>query len=159
MTVVIVIAYIIGYLFCGFVAAYIMWRSKAKEVFDTQILTNIIFWPVFLALFVFMCALIIFDDLVKNISNKIETIFTKFSKKRRLIFMRKILRRIAKARMAKRGIQHINKHFRAWNWRGAVNAYPIDCMTGKRMNRNYVGQKKHQSRYANHLFVYQGGFR
>ena len=71
--------------------------------------------------------------------------------------MRKILRRMAKAAMARQGVDHVNKRMRL-NWRRVVNAYPEDCLTGKPISKQYVGEKKHQSRYTNHLFVYRAGF-
>ena len=54
--------------------------------------------------------------------------------------MRKILRRMAKAAMARQGVDHVNKRMRL-NWRQITKAYPVEKYTGMRMTPQYRGRK------------------
>ncbi len=73
--------------------------------------------------------------------------------------MRKLLRRMAKEYLRQHGASHVNKVISNGRWRQFVGAYPIDTMTGKRMQKNYHGHKKfRRGSYNNHLFFYDMKF-
>lgn len=57
--------------------------------------------------------------------------------------MRKLLRSMAKAEMVRRGYSKVNRRIGYGSWRAVINAYPINLVTGKKMARNYRGQKKY----------------
>lgn len=67
--------------------------------------------------------------------------------------MRKILRNMAKAKMAQMGYSKINKRMRG-NWREVIGAYPVSLMTGKKMSRSFHGRKRNKPGSYNSLFAY-----
>lgn len=71
--------------------------------------------------------------------------------------MRKYLRNMARATLNNIGCDHVNKRMRD-NWRRVIGAYPVNTVTGKRMNEGYHGKqmnkRKNKSETAQHLFSY-----
>lgn len=67
--------------------------------------------------------------------------------------MRKILRNMAKAKMAQMGYSKINSRMRL-HWREIVGAYPVNIITGKKMTRNYRGRKRNKAGSYSSLFAY-----
>lgn len=71
--------------------------------------------------------------------------------------MRKLLRSMAKAQMKKMGVDKINK--RMSYWRKLIDAYPINIVTGEKMQEGYHGPKKQKrGNGGNHLFYYNWKF-
>lgn len=69
--------------------------------------------------------------------------------------MRKLLRQMAKEYLRRSGAAHANKVIGNGRWRQFVGAYPVDTVTGERMQKNYHGRKKYRrGTYNNHLFFY-----
>lgn len=69
--------------------------------------------------------------------------------------MRKLLRRMAKAEMERRGYSKVNRRMRMpGGWRAVVGAYPINRVTGAKMSRSYHGEKKYKKGHRSHLFAY-----
>lgn len=67
--------------------------------------------------------------------------------------MRKLLRSMARAKLKEMGCDHVNKRMR-YNWRRVIGAYPVNTVTGKRMNEGYHGKQYHKPGAAWHLFSY-----
>ena len=67
--------------------------------------------------------------------------------------MRKILRNMAKAKMAQMGYSKINKRMRG-NWREIIGAYPVNLFTGKKMSKNFHGRKRNKPGSYGSLFAY-----
>lgn len=67
--------------------------------------------------------------------------------------MRKLLRNMAKAKMARMGYSKINKCMDNDRWCEVIGAYPVNVVTGKRMSKSFHGKKKPKSG-DRHLFVY-----
>ena len=67
--------------------------------------------------------------------------------------MRKILRNMAKAKMAQMGYSKINKRMRG-NWREIVGAYPVNLFTGKKMSKSFHGRKRNKPGSYGSLFAY-----
>ena len=73
--------------------------------------------------------------------------------------MRKLLRQMAKAQMKKMGSDKINKRMSHGRWRQFVGAYPINVVSGKKMEKGYRGQKQYRpGSRNNHLFFYNWKF-
>ena len=69
--------------------------------------------------------------------------------------MRKLLRRMAKAKMAKAGVTKINRRMSHGRWREVIYAYPINAVTGRRMPRDYWGRSVYPAgSHSGHLFRY-----
>lgn len=72
--------------------------------------------------------------------------------------MRKLLRRMAKAEMARRGYSKVNQRmsYLYGGWRSVIGAYPTHVDTGRTMAKDYRGKKKYQKGPGSrgHLFVY-----
>lgn len=68
--------------------------------------------------------------------------------------MRKLLRNMAKAKMAQMGYSWPNKRMRHGQWRQLVGAYPVSLTTGKQMKKGWYGKKKYDPGHVGHLFVY-----
>lgn len=68
--------------------------------------------------------------------------------------MRKILRNMAKAKMAQMGYSKINKRMRKGYWREIIGAYPVNLVTGKKMSKNFRGRKRNKPGSYSHLFAY-----
>lgn len=68
--------------------------------------------------------------------------------------MRKLLRKMAKAEMKRRGSAHINRQMAVGRWREFVGAYPTNIITGKKMAKNYHGNKRFKPGHWEHLFSY-----
>ena len=66
--------------------------------------------------------------------------------------MRKMLRNMAKAKMAQMGYSKINK--RMSHWREIVGAYPVNIITGKKMSRSFHGNKRNKPGCYSSLFAY-----
>ena len=56
--------------------------------------------------------------------------------------MRKLLRSMAKAEMARMGYSKVNKRLRYNQWRRVLNLRPINLKTGKPIPENFHGPKK-----------------
>ena len=67
--------------------------------------------------------------------------------------MRKLLRNIARSKLKDMGCDHINKRLR-YNWRRVIGAYPVNVVTGERMNDSYHGTQEHKPGDTRHLFSY-----
>ena len=67
--------------------------------------------------------------------------------------MRKILRNMAKAKMAQMGYSKVNKRMRG-NWREIIGAYPVNLFTGKKMSKSFHGRKRNKPGSYGSLFVY-----
>ena len=67
--------------------------------------------------------------------------------------MRKILRNMARAKMAQRGYDSINKRMR-YHWRDIVKAYPTNVVTGKKMPKDFHGSKRNRKGSTSSLFIY-----
>ncbi len=67
--------------------------------------------------------------------------------------MRKMLRNMAKAKMAQMGYSKINKRMR-YNWRELVGAFPVNVVTGKEMSKSFHGKKRYKAGHYQHLFAY-----
>ncbi len=67
--------------------------------------------------------------------------------------MRKILRNMAKAKMAQMGYSKINKRMRG-NWREIIGAYPVNLFTGKKMSKSFHGRKRNKPGSYGSLFAY-----
>ena len=67
--------------------------------------------------------------------------------------MRKILRNMAKAKMAQMGYSKVNKRMRG-NWREIIGAYPVNLFTGKKMSMNFHGRKRNKPGSYGSLFAY-----
>lgn len=65
--------------------------------------------------------------------------------------MRKLLRKMAKAQLARTGSKE--NQLRG-NWRRIVNAYPTHVDSGTKMDRNFWGKKRYKPGHREHLFVY-----
>ena len=61
--------------------------------------------------------------------------------------MRKILRNMAKAKMAQMGYSKIN-------WREIIGAYPVNIITGQQMSKSFRGRKKNKKGSYSSLFAY-----
>lgn len=70
--------------------------------------------------------------------------------------MRKLLRNMAKAKMAQMGYSKINKRMGNGRWRQVIGAYPTNVVTGEKMTSGFHGKKKYQRGPGSlrHLFVY-----
>lgn len=68
--------------------------------------------------------------------------------------MRKLLRNMAKAKMAQMGYSKINKRMRYGQWQQISNAYPVNVVTGQEMSKGFHGKKKYKSGHWQHLFAY-----
>lgn len=68
--------------------------------------------------------------------------------------MRKLLRYMAKADMARRGYSKINRRMCCGYWRKIVDAYPVDIKTGYQMKRDFYGNKKYTKSHRNPVFAY-----
>lgn len=68
--------------------------------------------------------------------------------------MRKMLRNMARAKMAREGYSKVNKRMGNGFWRKVVNAYPTNVISGKKMSKNYHGHKRNKKGSYNSLFVY-----
>lgn len=68
--------------------------------------------------------------------------------------MRKLLRSMAKAKMARMGYSKINKRMRRGQWRELTGAYPVNVVTGEKMTRSFRGLKKYKPGHWQHLFAY-----
>lgn len=71
--------------------------------------------------------------------------------------MRKMLRSIAKARMARKGYTRINRRMSAGWWRRHVNAYPLNVETGARMSIDFCGRAKNNKRQGQFTYSRIGG--
>ncbi len=67
--------------------------------------------------------------------------------------MRKILRNMAKAKMAQMGYSKVNKRMRG-NWREIIGAYPVNLFTGKKMSKSFHGRKRNKPGSYGSLFAY-----
>lgn len=67
--------------------------------------------------------------------------------------MRKILRNMAKAKMAQMGYSKVNKRMRG-NWREIIGAYPVNLFTGKKMSKSFYGRKRNKPGSYGSLFAY-----
>lgn len=67
--------------------------------------------------------------------------------------MRKILRNMAKAKMAQMGYSKVNKRMRG-NWREVIGAYPVNIFTGKKMPKSFRGRKRNKPGSYGSLFAY-----
>lgn len=67
--------------------------------------------------------------------------------------MRKMLRNMAKAKMARMGYSKVNSRMRG-HWREIVGAFPVNVFTGKEMSKNFHGKKKYKAGHYGHLFAY-----
>ena len=67
--------------------------------------------------------------------------------------MRKILRNMAKAKMAQMGYSKVNKRMRG-NWREIIGAYPVNLFTGKKMSKSFHGRKRNKPGSYSSLFAY-----
>ena len=67
--------------------------------------------------------------------------------------MRKILRNMAKAKMAQMGYSKINKRMRG-NWREIIGAYPVNIITGQQMSKSFHGRKRNKPGSYGSLFAY-----
>ena len=67
--------------------------------------------------------------------------------------MRKILRNMAKAKMAQMGYSKVNKRMRG-NWREIIGAYPVNLFTGKKMSKSFRGRKRNKPGSYGSLFAY-----
>lgn len=67
--------------------------------------------------------------------------------------MRKILRHMAKVKMAQAGYTKINRRVR-FGWREAVKAYPVNTVTGEKMAKNFHGRKRNKKGCYKTLFAY-----
>ncbi len=68
--------------------------------------------------------------------------------------MRKLLRNMAKAKMAQMGYSKINKRMNRGRWRDIVGAYPVNLITGAPMSKGFLGKKKYKAGHWQHLFAY-----
>lgn len=68
--------------------------------------------------------------------------------------MRKLLRNMAKNKMAQMGYSKINKRMRNGFWRQVIGAYPTNVVTGKKMTAGFHGKKKYKAGHYQHLFAY-----
>lgn len=68
--------------------------------------------------------------------------------------MRKILRNMAKARMAQMGYSTVNRRMSHGRWRGIVGAYPVSLLTGKKMSKSFRGHKRNKPGSYYSLFAY-----
>lgn len=67
--------------------------------------------------------------------------------------MRKLLRNMAKAKMAQMGYSKVNKRMRG-NWREIIGAYPVNLFTGKKMSKSFHGRKRNKPGSYGSLFAY-----
>ena len=67
--------------------------------------------------------------------------------------MRKILRNMAKAKMAQMGYSKVNKRMRG-NWPEIIGAYPVNLFTGKKMAKSFHGRKRNKPGSYGSLFAY-----
>lgn len=68
--------------------------------------------------------------------------------------MRKILRRMAKVRMAWAGYSHVNRCMSVGRWREFVDAYPVNLYTGKKMQRHFHGKKRGRGHWSDCVYQY-----
>lgn len=68
--------------------------------------------------------------------------------------MRKILRSMAKAKMAEMGYDKVNKRMGNGQWRRAIDAYPTNLRTGKKMQPGYVGTKRGKGHRKDCVYSY-----
>lgn len=69
--------------------------------------------------------------------------------------MRKLLRNMAKAKMKKMGYSKVNYRIRGY-WREIVVAYPVNLLTGKKMDKSFRGRKKNKK--GSYAAVYSSNF-
>lgn len=67
--------------------------------------------------------------------------------------MRKFLRNMAKAKMARMGYSKINKRMRG-HWREVIGAYPINIITDRQMSKSFHGRKRNKPGSYSSLFAY-----
>lgn len=67
--------------------------------------------------------------------------------------MRKMLRNMAKAKMARMGYSKVNKRMK-YHWREIVGAYPVNLITGMKMSKSYHGRKRNKAGSYSSLFAY-----
>lgn len=68
--------------------------------------------------------------------------------------MRKMLRNMAKAKMARNGVTKINKRMSHGRWRRYINAYPVNAVTGAGMPRDFLGKKRGKGHRDDCLYRY-----
>ena len=69
--------------------------------------------------------------------------------------MRKLFRRMAKAKMAAMGYGNVNRRMRNNQWRKVTGAYPTEIHMGKKMRSDFHGQKRYKKGgRQNPVFVY-----
>ena len=67
--------------------------------------------------------------------------------------MRKILRNMARAKMAQMGYSKVNKRL-GRSWRDLTNAYPVNVITGEKMHRSFHSRKRNKRGSYSSLFAY-----
>ena len=68
--------------------------------------------------------------------------------------MRKLLRNMARTKMAQTGYSKINKRMGNGRWRQVIGASPTNVITGEKMTGGFRGKKKYKAGHWQHLFAY-----
>lgn len=56
--------------------------------------------------------------------------------------MRRLLRTMAKAKMARRGYSKVNKRMSRGRWREVLKIVPTEARTGRKLGYDFLGRKK-----------------
>ena len=68
--------------------------------------------------------------------------------------MRKLLRRMAKAEMARRGYSKVNKRMSFGRWREVLKIVPTEATTGKKLGYSFRGKKKQKKGSKQPVLIY-----